>query len=89
MEDNNRGTEQKINIEAVLKENNELKEAYNKLAARVQELNNTWMLNRAGMLIEITKNDAFPSKVKEKAVNELSEFLYPTRNESEEKTNKE
>lgn len=89
MEDNNRGTEQKINIEAVLKENNELKEAYNKLVTRVQDLNNTWMLNRAGMLMEITKNESFPSEIKEKAIKELSEFLYPTRNETEEQTDKE
>lgn len=89
MEDNNRGTEQKINIEAVLKENNELKEAYNKLITRVQELNNTWMLNRAGMLMEIIKSESFPSEIKEKAIKELSEFLYPTRNETEEQTDKE
>lgn len=89
MEDNNRGTEQKIDIEAVLNENKEIKEAYNNLAARARELNNTWMITRANMLLEVIKIEAFPDDVKQKAIKELSEFLYPVREESETKEDKE
>ena len=89
MEDNNRGVEQKIDIEAVLNENKAIKEAYNNLAERVRELNNTWMITRANILLEVIKIEAFPEEVRQKAVKEFSEFLYPVRGESENKTDKE
>lgn len=89
MEDNNRGVEQKIDIEAVLNENKEIKEAYNNLAARARELNNTWMITRANMLLEVIKTEVFPEEVRQKAIKEFSEFLYPVREEPENKTDKE
>lgn len=89
MEDDNRGVEQKIDIEAVLNENKEIKEAYNNLAVRARELNNTWMITRANMLLEVVKTEVFPEDVRQKAVKELSEFLYPVIEEPENKTDKE
>jgi len=86
MEDNNRRDEQTLDVEAIVNENNQLKEAYNKLAERYNELNNTWMFNRAHMLFDVLKTDAFSKKIKDKAAKELSGFLYP---EPEKKENVE
>lgn len=88
MEDDNRRDEQTIDVEAIVKENENIREAYNNLASRYNELNNAWMINRANMLFEVIKLDAFSKKIKDKAVMEISDFLYPA-DDSKKKVEKE
>lgn len=83
MEENNGRNEQTLDVDAIVNENNQLKEALNNLVNRVNELNNSWVITRANYLFEVIKNDAFPANFKEKAMNELCEFLYPTEKKEE------
>lgn len=86
MEENNGRIEQNVipDVEKIIEENNRLKETNASLIDRLNELNNAWMMNRVGFLFEITKNDAFPKEIKERAIKELSEFIYPPMNENKE-----
>lgn len=87
MEENNGRTEQtvdkanSISFDELMQEYNKLREAYNNLMEKARELNNTWLMNRAHFLFEITKNEAFSESMRQNAVKELSEFLYPVNNE--------
>ena len=89
MEENNRRDEQTVDVNAVIEENNKIREAYGNLVNRYNDLNNTWMLTRANFLIEVVKNKEFPKDLKDKAIAELTEFLYPTRKEEVVKEKKE
>lgn len=86
MEEDNRRDEQavekpEIDVNALIEEYNKLRDAYNNLVARVNELSNTWMLTRANYLLEVIKTKEFSKEIKEKAMNEFSEFLYPAPKE--------
>ena len=89
MEEDNRRDEQTVDINAVIEENNKIKEAYAALYKRYNELNNTWMLTRANFLVDIIKSNEFPEDLRKKAIVEFTEFLYPTKSENVDEDNKE
>lgn len=83
MEDNNGINEQSTTInenvdyQQIIAENTQLKQVIENLYGRTKQLENTWMLNRAGFLFEILKSDVFSDDIKTKASNELTAFLFP------------
>ena len=89
MEEDNRRDEQTVDINAVIEENNKIKEAYAALYKRYNELNNTWMLTRANFLVDIIKSNEFPEDLRKKAIVEFTEFMYPTKSVNVDEDNKE
>lgn len=83
MEDNNAINQQHdvVNFEEKCQqleaENGKLRQIVDNLYGRVKQLENTWMLQRAGFLFEVLKMDAFKGDVKIKAEEELTKFLFP------------
>lgn len=83
MEDNNAINQQHdvVNLEEKCQqleaENGKLKQIADNLYGRVRQLENTWMLQRAGFLFEVLKLDAFNGDTKIKAEEELTKFLFP------------
>lgn len=96
MEDNNAINEQlnavnyeeKYNKLAIEFEN--LKNTANQLYARVKQLENTWMLQRAEFLFKVVADNKFNVDIRQKAQEELENFLFPSKQEeSVEENNKE
>lgn len=96
MEDNNAINEQfnavnyeeKYNKLAIEFEN--LKNTANQLYARVKQLENTWMLQRAEFLFKVVADNKFNVDIRQKAQEELEKFLFPSKQEeSVEENNKE
>ena len=96
MEDNNAINEQHnaVNYEeeynklAIEFEN--LKNTANQLYARVKQLENTWMLQRAEFLFKVVADNKFNVDIRQKAQEELENFLFPSKQEeSVEENNKE
>lgn len=90
MEDNHAISEQPdsavVNYEEeynkLIPEFKRLEELAHKLYNRVQELENTWMINRANFLFKVVEND-FNQDFKQKAMNELENFLFPKQENKE------
>ena len=84
MEDNNAITEQPnaIDYEVAF---NQMKETAQNLFERVKQLENTWMLNRASILFKIIDCDKFDENTKKKAVDEITQFVYPVEKEEQKK----
>ena len=87
MEDNNAINEQlnavnfeeKYNKLAIEFEN--LKNTANQLYARVKQLENTWMLQRAEFLFKVVADNKFNVDIRQKAQEELENFLFPSKQE--------
>ena len=95
MEDNNAINEQH-NVVDYEKAFNQLQQEFAKLDKyaqglynRVQELERTWLLQRATFLLEIVKCGKFDSDTTIKAIDELTAFLFPQAEEQEEINNNE
>ena len=71
----------------VVTEYDKLTNIANQLYGKVKQLENTWMLTRAGFLFEIIKSNAFNGDIKVRAEEELTNFLFPKK--EEESNNKE
>lgn len=91
MEDNNAIIEQPpaVNYE---EEYNKLYEAYSKLEEtakqlyeRLKQLENTWMLQRADFLFKIVGDNKFNVDIRQKAQEELENFLFPKKEENNNK----
>ena len=91
MEENNGRTVEPVNgnqtMEQLKAENEQLKDIINKAVAEVQQLRQTWALKRAEFLFKVIDSKEFNTEFKMKAVEELMEFLYPTKDNSEEAIN--
>lgn len=80
--------EEKYNKLAIEFEN--LKNTANQLYARVKQLENTWMLQRAEFLFKVVVDNNFNVDIRQKAQEELENFLFPSKQEeSVEENNKE
>lgn len=80
--------EEKYNKLAIEFEN--LKNTANQLYARVKQLENTWMLQRAEFLFKVVADNKFNVDIRQKAQEELENFLFPSKQEeSVEENNKE
>ena len=82
MEDNRNISEQVDNVDLV-KENEQLKQALNQVYKRCQQLENTWMLTRADMLFKVVENNKFSPETRQKAQEELENFLFPQPKEDD------
>lgn len=87
MEDNNAILEQPnaVNYEEeynkLVNAYNELKDTANQLYNRVKQLENTWMLQRADFLFKIVGDNKFNVDIRQKAQEELENFLFPKKEE--------
>lgn len=87
MEDNNAILEQHnaVNYEEeynkLVNAYNELKDMANQLYNRVKQLENTWMLQRADFLFKIVGDNKFNVDIRQKAQEELENFLFPKKEE--------
>ena len=88
MEDNHAINEQPnsaVNYEneynKLLTEYKKLGDIANKLHVRVQQLESTWMLQRASFLFKILNSDAFSESDKQEARKGIMEFLFPKQEE--------
>lgn len=90
MEDNNAISKQGLlelneeNFNKLQEENAKLTEAANALYMKVKQLENTWMLTRASMLMDIVKCGKFDVQTTVEAMNEVTNFLFPKK-EAEDK----
>lgn len=87
MEKNNGRNEQEIDVQQLVKEAQDYKNAANKLYQRVQQLESTWLINRATFLFKLIETKGFSEECKQKAIEELEGFLFPVT--STEKDTKE
>lgn len=91
MEDNNAINKQldAVNYEEeynkVVLEYNKLNETAQQLYNRVKQLENTWMLQRAEFLFKVVENNKFDPTVRQKAQEELENFLFPAQKNVENK----
>ena len=87
MEDNNAIVEQPnaVNYEEeygkLANAYTELEKTAKQLYSRVKQLENTWMLTRADFMFRIVDNNKFDVGVRQKAQEELEEFLFPKKEE--------
>ena len=65
-----------------------LKNTAEQLYSRVKQLENTWMLTRAEFLFKIVADNKFNVDIRQKAQEELENFLFPAQSDSTEE-NKE
>lgn len=90
MEDNHAISEQPtaVNYEEkyneLVNEFNRLQETAKQLYSRVKQLENTWMLTRAEFLFKVVDNNKFNVDVRQKAQEELENFLFPVQPEVKE-----
>lgn len=90
MEDNNAISKQGLlelneeNFNKLQEENAKLTEAANALYMKAKQLENTWMLTRASMLMDIVKCGKFDAQTTVEAMNEVTNFLFPKK-ETEDK----
>ena len=93
MEDNHAISEQPVAVNyeeeynKLLTEFENLKKTANSLYSRVRQLENTWMLQRADFLFKVVENNKFDTTVRQRAQEELENFLFPA--EPEQKDDKE
>lgn len=66
-----------------------LKETANQLYARVKQLENAWMLQRAEFLFKVVADNKFNVDIRQKAQEELENFLFPPKQEESKEENKE
>lgn len=91
MEDNNAINEQptsveNVNVEEVLKANQELQQAAEHWYNKTKQLENTWALSRLNFLFELAKLDGVSSDIKEKTINEIVNLLFPKVENKDNKT---
>ena len=90
MEDNHAISEQPIAVNyeekynELINEFNRLQETAKQLYSRVKQLENTWMLTRAEFLFKVVDNNKFNVDVRQKAQEELENFLFPVQPEVKE-----
>ena len=90
MEDNNAISEQGLlelneeNFNKLQEENAKLTEAINALYMKAKQLENTWILTRASMLMDIVKCGKFDTQTTVEAMNKITNFLFPKK-ETEDK----
>jgi len=89
MENNNGRPEQEVDVQKLMEEKARLEQAANNLYARVQQLENTWMLNRANFLFKVIETPRFSEECKDKAIKELEGFLFPPEKKAKEGEPKE
>jgi hypothetical protein len=96
MEDNNAINEQlnAVNYEEeynkLVAEFNKLRQTAQQLFNRVKQLENNWMLQRAEFLFKVVADNKFNVDIRQKAQEELENFLFPSKQEeSVEENNKE
>ena len=96
MEDNNAINEQlnsAVNYEEeynkLAVEFGNLKETANQLYARVKQLENTWMLQRADFLFKVVADNKFNIDIRQRAQEELENFLFPLKHDESKEENKE
>lgn len=96
MEDNPAISEQHDSVVNYEEKYNELVVEFNKLRdtaqqlySRVKQLENSWMLQRADFLFKIVADNKFNVDIRQKAQEELENFLFPPKHEESKEENKE
>lgn len=91
MENNNAINEQptsveNVNVEEVLKANQELQQAAEHWYNKTKQLENTWALSRLNFLFELAKLDGVSSDIKKTTINEIVNLLFPKVENKDNKT---